>query len=44
VKMLYCSTNGEPASETTWLKTWSVPLSKRIADGVEWHSIIEKLG
>jgi len=42
--MLYCSADGEPGSETVWLKPWHVPLSKRISDKVEWHSIIEKLG
>ncbi len=44
VKMLFCSTDGNPPSETVWLRPWQVPLSKRISDQVEWHSIIEKLG
>jgi len=44
LKMLYCNIDGEPASDTVWLKPWHVPLSKRISDQAEWHSIIEKLG
>jgi hypothetical protein len=42
--MLYCSLDIEPGPETVWLKPWDVPLSKRIADEVEWYSIVEKLG
>jgi hypothetical protein len=42
--VLYCSVDSEPPSETVWQKSWHVPLSKRIADQAEWHSIVEKLG
>jgi hypothetical protein len=44
VKMLYRGSDGKPTSETVWLKPWRVPVSERIADQVEWHSIIGKLG
>jgi hypothetical protein len=44
VKMLYCSLDSEPTSETAWLRPWQVPLSKRMADPIEWHSIMQKLG
>jgi hypothetical protein len=44
VKMLYRSCDTEPTSETVWLRPWDVPLSERIADQVEWPSIIGELG
>ena|SRR5450755_227811 len=42
VNMLYCSLDSEPTSETVWLRPWHVPLSERIANQVEWHSIIAR--
>lgn len=44
VKMLYSTIERQPTSDMVWLKPWDVPLSERIANRSEWHSIIEKLG
>jgi len=44
VKMLYCAPESEPTPDTVWRKRWQVPLSERIADRVQWHSILDNLG
>jgi len=38
VEMLFY--DGEPKTDTFWLKPWNVPLSERISNRVEWHTII----